>query len=204
MRILFVFCLIALFQISCSSVASQTQLDSTKVTADSNGNSSSKTFNEENEGSSLQSKPQASGNSSSNSKNTVTKQKALDYTRTLGFGKETQLDKDLEGHEYYVETFSVEHKNKANQEAMEQAAKAEKNSNKNGNYVLQFATIANFDDAQSKKYELSEKYGISVVLRFDPPFYKLQGGHYNDKQKAEDRAADLRDNGISAFVVKMK
>lgn len=126
----------------------------------------------------------------------------VDYSRGLGFGKETSIDQSLEGHEYFVEEMS-EAKMKAAQARQENQTGPSESKSKN-TYTLQFATIGNFDAAQARKFELAEKYGLSLFLKFDPPFYKLQGGHYSDKQQAEDRAADLRDNGISAFVVKLR
>lgn len=124
-----------------------------------------------------------------------------DYSRGLGFGKETNLDQELEGNEFIINDISLERKLQAQTSI---ATHDSDHAKLTKSYTLQFATIGNFDAAQSRKYELAEKYGLSLYLKFDPPFYKLQGGHYSDKQKAEDRAADLRDAGISAFVVKIK
>lgn len=125
-----------------------------------------------------------------------------DYSRGLGFGKETAVDKALDGNEFFV-TDIQSAKKKGSVEIVSASQKVKSTKNKHL-YTLQFATVGNFDAAQKRKYELMEKYGLSLVLKFDPPFYKLQGGHYSDKQAAEDRAADLRDNGISAFIVKLR
>ena len=128
-------------------------------------------------------------------------EKVKDYSRGLGFGKETPIDQQLENKEFYVENFSKANKEAAQARALNNSQSTDKASTQR--YTLQFATIGNFDAAQARKYQLSEAYGLSLYLKFDPPFYKLQAGHFTDKQKAEDRAADLRDSGISAFVVKL-
>lgn len=125
-----------------------------------------------------------------------------DYSRGLGFGKETEVDKALEGHEFFVT--DIQSAKKKGSVEIVSASKQTKSTKNKHLYTLQFATVGNFDAAQKRKYELMEKYGLSLVLKFDPPFYKLQGGHYSDKQAAEDRAADLRDSGISAFIVKLR
>ena len=128
-------------------------------------------------------------------------EKVKDYSRGLGFGKETPIDQQLENKEFYIENFSKANKEAAHARALNNSQSTDKASTER--YTLQFATIGNFDAAQARKYQLTEAYGLSLYLKFDPPFYKLQAGHYTDKQKAEDRAADLRDSGISAFVVKL-
>lgn len=128
-------------------------------------------------------------------------EKVKDYSRGLGFGKETPIDQQLENKEFYIENFSRANKEAAHARALNNSQSTDKASTER--YTLQFATIGNFDAAQARKYQLTEAYGLSLYLKFDPPFYKLQAGHYTDKQKAEDRAADLRDSGISAFVVKL-
>ncbi|GHV16227.1 hypothetical protein AGMMS49938_16030 [Fibrobacterales bacterium] len=73
-----------------------------------------------------------------------------------------------------------------------------------GVFVLQFDAIANFDAAQSRRSKLQAITGYSIQMHFDAPFYKLRGGYFTKKSSAEDKAAELSLQNISAFVIKIK
>lgn len=79
-------------------------------------------------------------------------------------------------------------------------------SNKNGMelYTLQFDAIADFDEAQRRRDELSAATGLTIRLQFDAPFYKLQGGNWPSRAAAEDKSHELAGLGVNSLIVKVK
>ncbi len=75
---------------------------------------------------------------------------------------------------------------------------------KEGLYSLQFDSVADFDAAQARRARLQSQTGYGIQLVFDAPFYKLRGGYFKKKSDAEDKARELSQYNISAFVVKVK
>ncbi|HHX15374.1 MAG TPA: SPOR domain-containing protein [Fibrobacter sp.] len=73
-----------------------------------------------------------------------------------------------------------------------------------GYYVLQFEAVADFDAAQRRKAQLSASTGYAIQVVFDTPFYKLRGGGWTSKAKAEDKARELSANNINALVIKIR
>jgi len=69
---------------------------------------------------------------------------------------------------------------------------------------LQFDSVADFDAAQARRARLQSQTGYGIQLVFDAPFYKLRGGYFKKKSDAEDKARELSQYNISAFVVKVK
>lgn len=73
-----------------------------------------------------------------------------------------------------------------------------------GYYVLQFEAVADFDAAQRRKAQLSASTGYAIQVVFDTPFYKLRGGGWTSKAKAEDKARELSAYNINALVIKIR
>lgn len=81
-------------------------------------------------------------------------------------------------------------------------SKSDKNSD--GYYMLQFEAVADFDAAQRRKAQLSASTGYAIQIVFDTPFYKLRGGGWSSKAKAEDKARELSVSNINALVIKVR
>ena len=73
-----------------------------------------------------------------------------------------------------------------------------------GSYTLQFEAVGDFDAAQKRRWALQARSGYQLNLIFDPPFYKIRGGSFDRKEKAEDAVRRLQDAGVTAFVIKLK
>jgi cell division protein FtsN len=116
---------------------------------------------------------------------------------------QTDLDSVFKGREYKpVLNPSLRSDSDARQNWVANSGKAEKGDD--GYYVLQFDAVADFDAAQRRRAQLSASTGFAIQMVFDTPFYKLRGGGWNSKAKAEDKARELSAYNISAFVVKVK
>lgn len=111
----------------------------------------------------------------------------------------TDLDSLFKGHEYQL--------------VLNDSLRSDSNGNrwaassvKNGKeyYTLQFDAIADFDEAQRRRGELSAATGLTIRLQFDAPFYRLQGGNWPSKAAAEDKSHELAGSGVSSLVVKVK
>lgn len=71
-------------------------------------------------------------------------------------------------------------------------------------YALQFAAIAEFDDAQAKSAEIRRKTGLPMKVYFDAPFYKVRGGKFPERADAEAAAKKFASRGLNSIIVKIK
>lgn len=119
------------------------------------------------------------------------------------FADPTDLDTLFRGKEYKpVLNESLRTESKKNSEMVQSSSKSDKKSD--GIYVLQFEAIADFDAAQRRKAQLSASTGYAIQVVFDTPFYKLRGGSFNSKAKAEDKARELSVYNVNALVIKIR
>ena len=72
-------------------------------------------------------------------------------------------------------------------------------------YALQFETVGDFDAAQKRRWALAARTGYGLYLVFDSPFYKIRGGSFPTKEKAEQAVRDLQDaSGVTALVIRVR
>jgi len=121
---------------------------------------------------------------------------------SLWAGSSTDLDTLFKGREYKPVLDTSLRSDSDGRKNWAASSKTEKGGD--GYYVLQFDAVADFDAAQRRRAQLSASTGYAIQMVFDTPFYKLRGGGWNSKTKAEDKARELSAYNISAFVVKVK
>jgi hypothetical protein len=68
-------------------------------------------------------------------------------------------------------------------------------------FRIQVLSVADFEEAQTKKYRLSQTLGKPVDVFFEAPFYKLRFGHFGTRNEAKSQLAEIRRLGINGFVV---
>lgn len=122
---------------------------------------------------------------------------------SLLFANPTDLDTLFRGKEYKpVLSKSLRTESEKSKEMTLSSSKSDKTSD--GYYVLQFEAVADFDAAQRRRAQLSASTGFAIQVVFDTPFYKLRGGGWNSKAKAEDKARELSVYNINALVIKIR
>ena len=119
------------------------------------------------------------------------------------FADPTDLDSLFRGKEYRpVLNESLRTTTEKIVEMAPSTSKSDKNSD--GYYMLQFEAVADFDAAQRRKAQLSASTGYAIQIVFDTPFYKLRGGGWSSKAKAEDKARELSVYNVNALVIKIR
>ncbi|MGL1901448.1 MAG: SPOR domain-containing protein [Fibrobacterales bacterium] len=109
----------------------------------------------------------------------------------------TPVDEMFKGKEYTLKGIDTTQSNKDFYFVKNREVKKEESS-----YILQFATLADFDAAQRRLKYLNQLTGVPLRLIFDAPFYKIRGGVFETKDAAEEKLIELRQLEVSAFVMK--
>lgn len=129
---------------------------------------------------------------------------AVLFCSVVAFAAEpTDLDSLFRGKEYKPVLSASLRDTSARESAVAGKASA-KSTKSDGYYMLQFEAVADFDAAQRRRAQIAASTGYAIQVVFDTPFYKLRGGGWNSKKKAEDKARELSAYNINAFVVKVK
>lgn len=112
----------------------------------------------------------------------------------------TDLDSLLRGKEYQMPRLDSSLRTKANVATSTKDSKETESSL----FMLQFDAVADFDAAQKRREDLQRRTGYGIQLVFDAPYYKLRAGGWSKKEEAEDKARELSQYNLSAFVVKVR
>ncbi|MDR1759431.1 MAG: SPOR domain-containing protein [Fibrobacter sp.] len=126
----------------------------------------------------------------------------LALAASLSASSPTDIDSLFRGKEYKP-VLNDSLRSKANLSASVKSS-GKQNAAEDGIYTLQFEALADFDAAQARRAQLTSSTGYAIQMVFDTPFYKLRGGSFSSKQKAEDKVRELSVYNINAFVVKLK
>jgi len=121
----------------------------------------------------------------------------------LAANSATDLDTLFHGKEYQP-VLNKSLRERSEKEQMDSLDSKTEKSGKGEYYVLQFAALADFDAAQRRRAQLVASTGYKIYVTFDTPFYKLRGGGWTSKAKAEDKVRDFQVYNINAFVVKIR
>jgi methionine-rich copper-binding protein CopC len=76
-------------------------------------------------------------------------------------------------------------------------------STKESSYTLQFEVVSDVDNAQKRRWAVSQKTGLGAYLLFDSPFYKIRGGKWSNRSDAEDAALQYNAMGIAAILIEL-
>ncbi|MGL1933913.1 MAG: SPOR domain-containing protein [Fibrobacterales bacterium] len=119
------------------------------------------------------------------------------YNREKLNNRLTPIDEIFKGKEYTLKGIDTTQSNKDFYFVKNREVKKDESS-----YILQFATLADFDAAQKRLRYLNQLTGVPLRLIFDAPFYKIRGGVFETKDAAEDKLIELRQLEVSAFIMK--
>ncbi len=121
----------------------------------------------------------------------------VDYNRNNLGNEYTPIDLLFKDKEYALKGIDTTRTNKDFYFIKERNVKVD-----NSDYILQFATLADFDSAQRKLNYLNNVTGLSLRLVFNAPFYKIRGGIFKTRDEAEEKVMELKLLEITAFIMK--
>ncbi len=121
----------------------------------------------------------------------------VDYDRHNLGSAHTPIDLLFKGKEYALKGIDTTRSNKDFYFVKERNVKVD-----HSDYILQFATLADFDSAQRKLNYLNKVTGLSLRLVFNAPFYKIRGGIFKTRDEAEEKIMELNLLEITAFIMK--